>query len=78
MVKITSCLVFQFVVAELAAEMNKFIKFTSGSLWKPLYVLIPKLGAGFLPISAAVLGLEMFDLMKDAFLRVRKGCFGSS
>ena len=36
MVKITSCLVFQFVVAEWAAEMNKFSKFVSGSLWEPL------------------------------------------
>jgi hypothetical protein len=45
MVKITSCLVFQFVVAEWAAEMNKFSKFASGSLWEPFYVLIPKLGA---------------------------------
>jgi hypothetical protein len=45
MVKITSCLVFQFVVAEWAAEMDKFTKFASGSFWEPLYVLIPKLEA---------------------------------
>jgi hypothetical protein len=56
MVKITSCLVFQFVVAEWAAEMVKFRKFTSGSLWEPLYVLIPKLGAfGSLYVTLYVL-----------------------